>query len=67
MLEQCIFTISPALGLLQCIMLYPLDLSTHKNYKLGNRNIMGKEYIAICKTQVLLQNVATTFAHYPLC
>ncbi len=27
----------------------------------------GEKYIAICKTQLLLQNVATTFTHHPLC
>ncbi len=35
---------------------------------MGEQNKQAaKEYTAICKTQVLLQNVATTFAHHPLC
>ncbi len=33
----------------------------------GEKRQAAKEYTAICKTQVLLQNVATTFAHHPLC
>ncbi len=34
---------------------------------MGKKRQAAKEYIAICKTQVLLQNMATTFAHHPLC
>ncbi len=33
---------------------------------MGEKRQAAKEYIAICKTQVLLQNVATTFTHHPL-
>ncbi len=58
--HSCLRTFCNALC---CILwIYP-----HKEF-LGNRNIMGKkrqaakEYIAICKTHVLLQNVATTLS-----
>ncbi len=33
---------------------------------MGEKRQAAKEYIAICKTQVLLQNVATTFTHHTL-
>ncbi len=71
MLEQCIFTISLVLGRLQCIVLCPLDLSSQRIVRQqkhnGEKSQTAKEYIAIRKTQVLLQNVATAFAHHPLC
>ncbi len=48
-------------------MLYPLDLSSQRIFRQqkhnGEKRQAAKEYIAICKTQVLLQNMATTFAH----
>ncbi len=51
-------------------MLYPLDLSSQQIFRQQKHNRekrqAAKEYIAICKTQVVLQNVATTFAHHPL-
>ncbi len=34
---------------------------------MGEKRQAAKEYTAICKTQVLLQNVAITFANHPLC
>ncbi len=65
MLEQCIYFV------MQCIMLYPLDLSSQTIFRQQKHNAekrqAAKEYTAIYKTQVLLQNVATTFAHDPLC
>ncbi len=52
-------------------MLYPLDLSSQRIFgqqkHKGEKRQAAKEYIAIYKTQVLLQNVATTFAYHPLC
>ncbi len=46
-------------------MLYPLDLSSQRIFRQqkhnGGKRQAAKEYTAICKTQVLLQNVATTF------
>ncbi len=43
-------------------MLYPLDLSSQIIFMQQKHNVekrqAAKEYIAICKTQVLLQNVA---------
>ncbi len=52
-------------------MLYPLDLSSQRIFRQqkhnGEKRQAAKEYTAICKTQVLLQNMATAFAHHPLC
>ncbi len=49
-------------------MLYPLDLSSQRIFRQqkhnGGKRQAAKEYIAICKIRVLLQNVATTFAHH---
>ncbi len=50
-------------------MLCPLDLSSQRIFRQQKHNgekEEAKENIAICKTQVLLQNVATTFAHHLL-